>query len=64
MNWTVERIDTRIKQIEARIKQIDEDMASGDVWRDPAKCDKLGAERTKLTTELEPLEYEYLNRNV
>ena len=64
VNWTVERIDTRIKQNEARIKQIDEDMASGDVWRDPAKCDKLGAERTKLTTELEPLEYEYLNRNV
>jgi ATP-binding cassette subfamily F protein 3 len=61
-SWSVERLDERIKQIEARIKQIDVEMGSADVWRDPARCDKLGAERTRLAAELEPLEYEYLAR--
>jgi hypothetical protein len=32
------------------------------VWRDPAKCQKLGEERTRLVRDLEPLEFEWLKR--
>jgi len=62
--WSAEKLSSRIKQIEQRVKDIDEQMASPDVWRNPSKCDALGAERGTLTRELEPLEYEFLSREV
>ncbi|MBX9737333.1 MAG: ABC-F family ATP-binding cassette domain-containing protein [Phycisphaerales bacterium] len=60
--FTNEQIEQRIQKVEARIKEIDVSLADANVWRDPAKCEKLGDERQKLATELEPLEFEYLNR--
>ena len=57
-----DQIEKKIEQTQTRIKQIDQELASGDVWRDPVKCQKLGEERTKLVKELEPLEFEWLKR--
>jgi hypothetical protein len=50
----------RIAEIEKRVAQIDRELA--DNWADQRKCQQLGAERQKLASELEPLEYEYFNR--
>lgn len=58
-----EQIEQRISQIESRVKAIDTSMADPDVWRNPDKCQSLGAERTRLVKELEPLEMEYFGRN-
>jgi ATP-binding cassette subfamily F protein 3 len=57
-----EQLVEKIARLEARIKEIDMALADADTWRDPAKCDKLGKERAKLATELEPLEFEYFSR--
>ena len=57
-----EQIESRIAQIDARVQEIDKLMQDPDVWRDPAKCNKLGAERGKLIEEQQPLEAEYFNR--
>jgi len=57
-----EQLEKKIEQTQSRIKQIDDDLAKPEVWRDPAKCQKLGEERTKLVQELEPLEFEWLRR--
>ncbi len=58
-----EQIEQRISKAEARIKEIDVALGDANVWRDPAKCAKLGDERQRLAGELEPLEFEYLSRN-
>ncbi|MCC6429163.1 MAG: ABC-F family ATP-binding cassette domain-containing protein [Phycisphaerales bacterium] len=55
-----EQIETRIEQIQSRIRQIDEQM--GDVWSNPTKAQKLGDERSALSSELEPLEFEWSRR--
>ncbi len=57
-----DQIEKKIETAQTRIKQIDSSMGDPDVWRDPAKCQKLGEERTKLVRELEPLEFEWLKR--
>lgn len=57
-----EQLVEKIAKLEGRIKEIDMALADADTWRDPGKCDKLGKERAKLATELEPLEFEYFSR--
>jgi ATP-binding cassette subfamily F protein 3 len=58
-----DQIERKIETMQARIKAIDESMSDPGVWRDPAKCQKLGEERTKLVQDLEPLEFEWLKRS-
>ena len=55
-------LEERIEQIESRIRSIDESLAGADVWRDHARCEQLGSERTQLMAELEPLEFEWMRR--
>ncbi len=59
---TTEQIEAQIEKIQNRIKQIDQDMMSGDTWRDARKSNQLSAERGKLMSELEPLEFEWASR--
>ncbi|MBS0198303.1 MAG: ABC-F family ATP-binding cassette domain-containing protein [Planctomycetes bacterium] len=59
---TTEQIEAQIEKIQNRIKQIDQDMMSGDTWRDARKSNQLSAERAKLMSELEPLEFEWASR--
>ncbi|MEM1167240.1 MAG: ABC-F family ATP-binding cassette domain-containing protein, partial [Planctomycetota bacterium] len=56
------KIESRIEEIQTRIAAIDQELGDPDVWSNPKKCDKLGRERTKLSEELEPLEFEWLAR--
>ncbi len=56
------QIEERIEKIETRIKAIDAALTDPDVWRDAKKCQSLGDERTKLVSELEPLEFEWSRR--
>lgn len=58
-----DQIERRIGEIESRIKAIDASLGAADVWRDHAKCEKLGAERSALMQELEPLEFEWMRRS-
>ncbi len=57
-----EWLESRIEQIEQRIKEIHAEMMLPEVWKDPAKCEKLGKERSTLAGELEPLEFEWSRR--
>jgi len=61
------QIEARIAEIERTIRQIDADLASfrgtGDFRKDQAKMTEMGARRQQLSQELEPLEFEYFNRN-
>ena len=57
-----EQIEARIEQIGARIRAIDESFNDPDVWSDQRKCNQLGEERRKLAQELEPLEFEWMQR--
>jgi ATP-binding cassette subfamily F protein 3 len=58
-----EQLEKRIGEIEARIKAIDVELGSEAVWKDPARCTKLGDERQRLAAELEPLEMEWFGRS-
>jgi ATP-binding cassette subfamily F protein 3 len=57
-----EQIEARIEQIGARIRAIDESFNDPEVWSDQRKCNQLGEERRKLGEELEPLEFEWMQR--
>jgi len=57
-----EQLEEKIQRIEGRIKEIDRETLAPDAWRDAARCARLGAERTALMAELEPLEFEWLRR--
>ncbi len=57
-----DQLEQKIQKIESRIREIDASMSGPDVWSDPKKCAKLGDERSRLVTELEPLEFEWLRR--
>jgi ATP-binding cassette, subfamily F, member 3 len=59
---STEKLEQRIAQIEKRITEIDGLMQQPEVWKDSARCAKLGDERSRLAGELEPLEYEYFSR--
>ncbi len=57
-----DQLEKRIEGVEARIRTIDQSLSDADVWKDHAKCEKLGTERTSLVLELEPLEFEWIRR--
>ena len=57
-----EQIEKKIEETETRIREIDEQLSDPDVWSNPKKSQKLGDERSKLVTELEPLEFEWMSR--
>jgi len=57
-----EEIEKRIEKITTRVREIDESMGDPGVYTDAKKMSKLGDERQKLTTELEPLEFEWSRR--
>jgi len=57
-----DEIEKRIETINGKIKAIDDKMGQPDVWADTRKCHQLGEERARLATELEPLEFEWMNR--
>ncbi len=59
---SVEELEKRIEKTQTRIKQIDEQMGDPQVWRNPARCNELGGERTRLAADLEPLEMEWMGR--
>ncbi len=56
------KLESEIERIEGRIGEIDAAMNDPDVWSNPKKCEELGGERSKLTAELEPLEFEWMRR--
>ena len=56
------KLEAEIERIENRMKQIDKEMAEPDVWSDHRKMTRLGDERAKLASELEPLEFEWVSR--
>jgi len=56
------KLESEIERIETRIAEIDASMSDPDVWSNPKKCEDLGAERSKLAGELEPLEFEWMRR--
>jgi ATP-binding cassette, subfamily F, member 3 len=58
-----EELESRIEKAQARIKQIDAEMATGDVWKNPTRCNALGEERGKLVGDLESMEMEWLGRS-
>jgi ATP-binding cassette subfamily F protein 3 len=60
---SVEDLEARIEKAQTRIKAIDEEMATGDVWKNPARCNALGDERGQLVRDLESLEMEWLGRS-
>ena len=56
------RLEQRIEEIERRIGEIDTQMVDPDVYTDGKKTRALQSERTALTEELEPLEFEWARR--
>ncbi len=57
-----EQLESRIEKLETRLKAIDAELLDPAVWRDHARSAALGAERTALREELEPLEFEWARR--
>jgi len=57
-----EQIEKRIEETQARISAIDLELGKPEVWKNPAKCSELGEERSRLVSELEPLEFEWMRR--
>jgi ATP-binding cassette, subfamily F, member 3 len=58
----LEQLESKIEKIQTRIREIDAAFSNPDVYQNQGKCNKLGAERQKLLTELEPLEFEWMSR--
>ncbi len=57
-----EQLEAKIEKLETRLKAIDAELLDPAVWRDHARSAALGAERTALRGELEPLEFEWARR--
>jgi ATP-binding cassette, subfamily F, member 3 len=57
-----EQLESRIEKLETRIKEIDAAFADPDIYADHGKCSRLGDERRRLVQELEPLEFEWVQR--
>jgi len=55
-------LEQRIEKIETRLREVDRLIAEPDTWRDHARMNQLGNERTKLLGEKEPLEFEWSRR--
>jgi ATP-binding cassette, subfamily F, member 3 len=58
----LEQLESKIEKIQTRIREIDAAFSNPEVYQNQGKCNKLGAERQKLLTELEPLEFEWMSR--
>jgi len=56
------RLETRIEEIEGRLRAIDAELGDPEVWRDGGRSSKLSEERSALSAELEPLEFEWSRR--
>ncbi len=56
------RLETRIEEIEGRLRAIDAELLDPDVWRDGDRSSRLSEERSALSAELEPLEFEWSRR--
>jgi ATP-binding cassette, subfamily F, member 3 len=59
---TTQELEQRIEKIETRLREVDRLLAEPDTWRDHAKMNQLGSERTKLINDKEPLEFEWSRR--
>ncbi|MEX2218291.1 MAG: ABC-F family ATP-binding cassette domain-containing protein [Phycisphaerales bacterium] len=57
-----DQLESKIEKLQARIKEIDASFADPDVYADHNRASRLGAERQKLLAELEPLEFEWMQR--
>ncbi|MFM9994609.1 MAG: ABC-F family ATP-binding cassette domain-containing protein [Phycisphaerales bacterium] len=57
-----EQLEQKIEKIETRIRAIDAAFNDPEVWKDPAACSRLGDERKRLAEDLEPLEFEWMQR--
>ncbi|MGP1346856.1 MAG: ABC-F family ATP-binding cassette domain-containing protein [Phycisphaerales bacterium] len=57
-----EKLESEIARIEGRITAIDAEMGDPAVWSDHRRAERLGAERSGLVRELEPLEFEWMRR--
>jgi len=57
-----EQLEQKIEKLQQRLKQIDQDLGDPDVWRDARKSSQLSDERTRVNSELEPLEFEWARR--
>jgi ATP-binding cassette subfamily F protein 3 len=60
---SIDDLEAGIADAEARIRQIDEQLASADVWKNPARCQELGDERQRVSAELEAMEFEWISRS-
>ncbi|MEO0483284.1 MAG: ATP-binding cassette domain-containing protein, partial [Planctomycetota bacterium] len=58
----LEQLEEKIARLEERRKEIDQKLADPDVWLDAERANKLTEERDGVTTELEPLEAEWLRK--
>ncbi len=59
---SMEAIESRIETVQSRIAEIDEQLVDPRVYGDAKKLRQLEQERTKLSDELEPLEFEWARR--
>ena len=58
----MEKLESRIEEIQQRLREIDSELIDPEVYTDGGKTKKLQSARTKLTEELEPLEFEWARR--
>ncbi len=56
-------LEAKIAGTEARIRQIDEQLATAEVWKNPARCQELGDERQRMAADLEAMEFEWISRS-
>ncbi|MCP4836363.1 MAG: ABC-F family ATP-binding cassette domain-containing protein [Phycisphaera sp.] len=56
---SIKELEKRIERTESRIREIDEQMMDADVYTDGKKSKKLQKERSTLSDDLEPLEFEW-----
>ncbi|MBL0922708.1 MAG: ABC-F family ATP-binding cassette domain-containing protein, partial [Phycisphaerales bacterium] len=59
---SMEQLEEKIASAEKRLREIDASLTDPAVWRDQGKSQRLGDERARLVSELEPLEFEWSRR--
>jgi len=57
-----DQLEQRIEQAESRLQEIDAELLDPNIWRDAKRSAKLSEERSRLASELEPLEFEWSRR--
>lgn len=55
-------LEARIEALEKQRVEIDQQLADPDIWNDRRQSRRLESERTRVTEELEPLEFEWSRR--